>query len=689
MRGDAAQAGRDLGSTPYRLAPAARPVGPSGRRAWALGSIALGLSVLAGSSLCRRPPSGVVRAVDGRHRRVLTDRASLLAGGAHLCAQARVAPGRFEVTCDPVSIVNLEGGPRAVSRAWITEELVQLRPPTGGHIAYLRYLWAERFEHPLPELIATGARRDGGWLAFMRDESKPRSIELPPTGAHGAILDLRYSVGRTPPGRCGNGWGWWHQWVARTTDGALLTPVWSPAGETWAEVVPPGVGVREFVTAGHHYCVIAQDRDVLCGNLRDLAAGPSPVAALRQPEPRDVAMSPGADLVCVRSRAGSVRCARLTSGTPVALRGPSSALVAVVLGPDDACVGEVGGTWWCARGPNDDAPMPRDPARSLALRPVPELAGAAEVALADEGGCARMRDGAVSCWGRAMRRRSVRAHAEATEIAGLRNATAVAAGSGLGCAIDDGRLRCWRFVPQGRVVRAQPPFDVPLGAPVRAVAVGEGLACAAGDAEVWCGRHDRDAPFSPVAIGLAGAGVTGAPRSLIAAGATIWLSNDRGAVWSIADHGRVPMDVSRVRRLDGGDRLARLGHLVCALRDGVVRRCGADSLDWSGDLVEGRRIPLANTEELEPSTTLLTRLGPGMRPWCRWDTGGRVACHDPGGADEPVAGLPPSREVSAGHPATACAIAVDGRVFCWGSLVSEALTDAEVDREPRMAPFRR
>jgi hypothetical protein len=299
-----------------------------------------------------------------------------------------------------------------------------------------------------------------------------------------------------------------------------------------------------------------------------------------------------------------------------------------------------------------------------------------------------MRDGAVSCWGRAMRRRAVRAHGEAAEIAGLRNATSVTAGAGLGCAIDDGRLRCWRFVPQGRVVRAQPPFDVPLGAPVRAVAVGEGLACAAGDAEVWCWRHDRDAPFSPVAIGLARAGAAGAPRSLIAAGSTIWLSNDRGAVWSIADHGRVPMDVSRVRRLDGGDRLARLGHLVCALRDGVVRRCGADPWNPSSGLVERRRLPLANTEELEPPTQLTT---PGfeMRPWCRWDTGGRVTCQDPGGTDVAVVGLPPVRAVSAGHRETACAIAIDGRVFCWGSLVREALTDAEVDRGPRMSPRER
>ncbi len=126
---------------------------------------------------------------------------------------------------------------------------------------------------------------------------------------------------------------------------------------------------------------------------------PTPVPALRQPEQVEVKLGPWASLVCARNRAGTVRCASWWRGVPVVLRGPAQGIVAMALGADDVCLGQAGGTWWCARGPDDASPLPRALPEGIDLHPIPRLAGALEVALLDGGGCAWMRDGAVSCWG--------------------------------------------------------------------------------------------------------------------------------------------------------------------------------------------------------------------------------------------------------------------------------------------------
>jgi hypothetical protein len=84
----------------------------------------------------------------------------------------------------------------------------------------------------------------------------------------------------------------------------------------------------------------------------------------------------------------------------------------------------------------------------------PRLDGAAEVAQSWDGGCARLRDGAVACWGNNDRGQRGLGHtrpvAGATRVPGLTGMRGVVVTGGGACAWRTAGVACWGAMGQAR-----------------------------------------------------------------------------------------------------------------------------------------------------------------------------------------------------------------------------------------------
>lgn len=397
-----------------------------------------------------------------RHARII---ASAFDG---LCALTTTRGGASQVVCAEVDETSDSIDQRLVSRAWVSPPLVQLVPQA------VRFVASDRFES---EPSALGLLAGGGVVRFDHGEWLALPYALPPTGTHGAIVSITRNTSISATGCFASGPS--HgQTLARTRDGAVLGTVVERGhvDDVWTELLPASEGaIGDFTWIRGLACVLTR-RGARCAqppatvhasrdlNLRDLAIDAPDLAGLAAAGP----------WLCAHDRAGALRCALAGDvgprWTPGVVRGAPARVDAVVGSPTDLCVRTPPARWSCVAGPSADLPVDLSEA-PLSLRVAPLLDGAAEIALASDGGCARWPDGAARCWGRHRRGGSFERRGP-TEIRGLRDVTAITATHYGTCALTHGEVWCWGAIGREHhwPVGAARPERVPLPGAARALA---------------------------------------------------------------------------------------------------------------------------------------------------------------------------------------------------------------------------
>lgn len=269
-------------------------------------------------------------------------------------------------------------------------------------------------------------------------------------------------------------------------------------------------------------------------------------------------------------------------------------------------------------------------------------AGAGEIALGLRHGCARLRDGSVSCWGPG-------AYAPAH---GVNGAVQIAAGDAHTCArLADGTVACWGLdhhgqlgdgggKPDPRIHLDLPPPDSAIRArtflagPVAQIALGGDRTCVrVEDGAVDCWGPGAAAPITKPPAPSAARKVVGLKDAVfIAAGGShtcavtkdgavsCWGDNARGQVDGGGGDRRAPVRVGRVK---GAAALA-LGrsHTCALLSNGTVACWGDNTRGQLGDgTTKPRRGPIA-----VPGLSGVTGLGARGDHTCARLAGGGVRC---------------------------------------------------------------
>lgn len=524
---------------------------------------------------------------------------------------------------------------------------------------------------------------------------------LPDTGTHGPLDAIQRECGyNSTRGST----------AVRTRDGAILgarvLPFYGEDSAQWTMLVTPEEprGDALAVFAGH--ACAATSRGLECRWIPRSPADRERVSDVFTLDVADVAAlvtTPSA--VCALDRGGRVRCARWVLGdrfepyTPEGLPARVDALAGGVGGP---CARGVDRRWRCA------VPSSRDALTRLGDPPPhaePLLDGAVEVALNEDGGCARWSDGAARCWGRFLRGEAY-VRRGPTLIRGVDGASAVVAQGPSFCALQRGEVWCWGFVPTTDPARGSPrPTRVAFPGPVRALA--PGYAAIGGEVFAWDHGDLERLPNPP--------GPRAAISSLhvleefvcarrVGGGATCWRerwtgSDDVGTrrVF-VFDRSTEALraardaDASRPLRVEGRCVVDRSGRRRCDLPTWIPGIPRIATPSWALD-------PESDEARMLRSTYAPCAILPDGRVGClqyRPDTevlrGGdrRARLGFWGilpGVDRATSLALDRGDVRAGYIA-GCALRADGRVLCWGENYAGSLTADEVDRAPSMVPLR-
>jgi alpha-tubulin suppressor-like RCC1 family protein len=496
-------------------------------------------------------------------------------------------------------------------------------------------------------------------------------------------------------------------------------------------------GVRKIAAHWQHFCALRDDETLWCwGNNTHGQIGNG--STLAQPQPYRVGLngvtSAGVGLqhTCAATRAEGLWCwgdgsggqlgdgDRGNAGSSRPARVPSIGdPVAVSVGAQHSCVLRVGGGAWCW-GNNLSGQLGDGTADGIAV-PVPAsgLDHLVEVVAGEKFTCARRDEGTIWCWGDNHAGQlgigSPVLRVKPEPVAGITRTVSVAAGGAHTCAVTQGaagqEILCWGANPAGQlgdnrnVDRARPAaLKVPLLA--AQVAAGASHTCArtAADQQVFCWGRGNSGQLGPasqvdtrlpvVALGTpAGALATGGAHTCaLAAGDGRVLCWGAGTDGQLGDgSGTDHATPSPVAGLTGArDIAAGEGH-TCALGghddDGAVSCWGRDD---HGQLGDGRTV-----DQPSPIAVPLPDLGPagaaavaaGGEHSCALARDGRIFCWGRGdrgqlGSDSPAASAPPA--VVAGVPAATtiaaggahtCAVTASATVWCWGGNQSGQLGD--------------
>ncbi len=712
-----------LAASPYRapiaLRPGRRPTQPPPWRA------ALLLSALVAGAVST-PRASIRRAAgDDPAPGVAVEHAQLLAGGSALCALTSMRDGTHQVVCAEVDEVTAGLDRHRVSHAWRSPALTQL------------VACATR------ETVALGLTAEGRVVRFARGGAEAGPVELPGLVGHGPITALS----------CGDvahttSWALY----ATTRDGALRgidrRAVDAARGLAWTEVFPADAGgTRATPWLGEAPCAARSD-GVWCVSPFAVAQEPPAPRERAFAGPSWVEIAGRFPWLCARDRAGRVACVRFEGGgeyvdavsQPVALEGAPLLAEAIVGSTHDLCVRGSGSRWWCAAGPSRDEALPLDAAR-LAVHPEPSLDGAAEVALGAGSGCARWPDGDVRCWGRHLRGGSFVTRGP-VEIPGARDASAVSVYGAGACARRRGEVWCWGSLGDAHPRRVELPGDAQaLDAPYVAVGATVYVIQHGGHATALPDPRGDDAVVESIARAWDSVCVRRVDGHV-----TCW---SVAPADDMDGRAAVHHEPQRVAALEGYARFAASHERVCAWDPGRVGRCWshevvappraapftrravhdvpAHQLD-APTHVEGRCAVypgghrdcdegdiLAGLLGIPPPDWALdpdgdfTRLRRHAEARCDLLPDRRVACRVDHVGTTPRAphyeylpywrvmpGLRDVRAVSAtagSNPQSpawlGCAIRQDGRVFCWGTNLDDALTVGDSDRAPPLVPLRR
>jgi alpha-tubulin suppressor-like RCC1 family protein len=345
-------------------------------------------------------------------------------------------------------------------------------------------------------------------------------------------------------------------------------------------------------------------------------------------------------------------------------------------------------------------------------------AGAPDLAARGSAACALGAGGTVQCWGSntygALGDGTTVTRTAPVSVRGLRNATAVAVGSGHACALlADATVRCWGRNAQGQLgdgtttQRLAPVAVVGLAGATALVAHGE-FTCARltdGTARCWgynasgqLGDGTVTRRLTPVPVaGLAGvtslaAGTSHACAVLGDGTAQCWGLNSNG---QLGDGTLVTRGApAPVAGLTGATAVIAGAAFTCALRgDGTARCWGQNSNGQLGDGSTTRR-PLPVTVA---GLTGATQLAAGASHACATLGDGTARCWGANANGQlgdgtvtqrvtatPTAALAGAVKLVAGDRST-CALQVGGAAQCWGDNTSGQLGDGT--NTPRTTPL--
>jgi hypothetical protein len=177
-------------------------------------------------------------------------------------------------------------------------------------------------------------------------------------------------------------------------------PTSAPSASAIASAVPAPTLLRDAIAIGagaRHACARLASGAVACwgandrGQLGDGAAASSALAGVVPGVARavELAVSPG-DFACTRHDDGGVSCWGHGAPRPARIAGIAGAVQIAAGDGAAACAVLVDATVRCWTMDNVGAP---------ATSPAPALRDVAQVAVAADHACARLKSGAVSCWG--------------------------------------------------------------------------------------------------------------------------------------------------------------------------------------------------------------------------------------------------------------------------------------------------
>jgi len=492
-----------------------------------------------------------------------------------------------------------------------------------------------------------------------------------------------------------------------------------------------------------HACAVRADGDVVCWGRNDHGQAGAAIAAAIAPTvvagvDHAVAVVAGPAHTCAQLADGTVRCwgqndqYQLGDGgdpiaRPRALVGATE-VVEVVTGRAHTCVRSRAGVVACLGGsdrgafgfpPGCAAPQHRGIGGTsgvimsycASLTPVPEVAGAVQLAHGEDHACARLADGTVRCWGGAGHSElGNRAHGalssaapigvdlQAPVVAAAVDAPvlAVAAAGSTSCALmTDRTVRCWGDGNLGqlgvpgeslRTAGAQDferrrahPEAVPGVADARAIGLGSYTGCAVlGDGHVTCWgyngngeRGDRTPDRSPAAApvpGLAKAIAVAVSPSSMAAHACAIVSGGAVWCWGANTHGQLgvaaaPADGApiAVPGVTDAVQLATGDATTCAVRkDGSVWCWGANDRGQLGGAAAAILRPAAISGVAGAAAVAIA-----YDHACARLTDGTVRCWGAGQARAaPVAALTDVVAIAAGYSGM-LAVRHDGAVVGW------------------------
>lgn len=244
-------------------------------------------------------------------------------------------------------------------------------------------------------------------------------------------------------------------------------------------------GVQQIAAFGARTCAVRRDGALYCwGHVEglDAASAAQPPEAWDATVPRRietagpiVEVALGGEHLCVRDRAGAVRCwgrndhGQLGDGTFVARRAPVEVAAlpkarALALGTSHSCALAANGEVFCW-GANEGGQLGdgtnRDRARATAIK---EFPGTAQLAASGASTCARLDNGTVRCWGWNSEGQlgdgTRKGHAIPKAVRGLEQVVELALGATSACARRvDGSAWCWGDEAIEQALAPHPQLD--------------------------------------------------------------------------------------------------------------------------------------------------------------------------------------------------------------------------------------
>ena len=490
-------------------------------------------------------------------------------------------------------------------------------------------------------------------------------------------------------------------------------------------------GVLALVAGGQHACALRDDQTVWCwgGNPQGQLGDGTTSNQLRPVRVVGlgaiIALATNLSHTCAATRADGLWCwGNNDAGQLGSSGGDSSsqlrpARVAVVndaidvsAGAHHTCALRKNGSVWCW-GDNHNGQLGEGTTGNLAVPvPVTGFTNAASLAAGQTSTCALKRDGTVWCWGDNRSGQlgigSAIFRPVAVRVAGAIGAVDVAAGSAHTCAAISapGGVSCWGNNRAGQlgdnttVDRALPAATkVPLDA--RQVAAGADHSCARTADELFCwgrGSAGQIGPGSLLDDPLPAAVPAASACKRVAAGdhhSCAVAANKTVLCWGTNDQ----QQLGDGSLADVADVAAGGAHTCAARADGAIFCWGSNDQGQLGDGTNVGRAAPGSPLSSGGAVLSASAIAAGSAHTCAVASDGRVFCWGRGDSGQlgggtatsasrpaPIPSLPGAALAVAAGSTHSCAALTDGRVFCWGANDQGQLGDGE--NAPSLVPVR-